>query len=266
MKRILGLLMAISLLSACQTKEYAKNPTVSVPAVTREEPKNPIDKDLIDWQSFEKRVDKTTATYQEYSQYFASNEKNDLKKRIVVFSLDETQKDLEESLKLALLCNGNFVIMERDKAKYQEALEHIAKDDKNALKALADTWHSHYLLLLGGKEKADTATLYELTDEPKSKPLAVQKETILQAVSEISHSGSQEEWKAEIASVPSAEKRVVIDAGSLDGVKKGDSFKIEGGDSEGEIVIEEVEEKYALAKLQGIETVSPGMKIQEIKN
>ncbi len=265
MERYLLLFFCIFFAISCQqNKEYVKNKPVEVPAITHQDPKNPIDTDLIDWKPFGKNVDKSSKTYQEYSSYFPKLDDASLKSRIVVASLEETLKPLEDKFKLALFCSGKFVVVERDIQKYQDSLLNISANQEEALQKLNDSLYSQYLLLIQKEQTQNKWTLYNLSEKKQLHEEMIPEENVLPLVSSISQDVSKQEWKGQIASQPLSDNKVIINAGSLDGVKKGDSFKVEG--EEEELIIEEVEEKYATSRIKGMKSLSKGMKIKELKS
>lgn len=99
---------------------------------------------------------------------------------------------------------------------------------------------------------------------------SIPEENVLPIIANISHDVSKADWKGQIASEPLPDNKVIINAGALDGVKKGDTFKVESPlKEEGEeeiLVIEEVEDKYATSRIKGMKSLSKGTNIKEVKS
>ncbi|NUM36219.1 MAG: hypothetical protein HUU50_16885 [Candidatus Brocadiae bacterium] len=271
MLRYILLLLCVFLAVSChQNKEYAKTKAVGVPEITHKDPKNPIDTELIDWKPYGKNIDTQSSTYKEYSSYFPKIENSALKNRIIVVSMEDSLKPWEEKFKLALFCTGKFVVVERDLEKYASVLQQIAQNPEEALKTLSNSLHSQYLLILKKEKNQSKWILYSLLEKKQLHEESIPEENVLPIIANISHDVSKADWKGQIASEPLPDNKVIINAGALDGVKKGDTFKVESPlKEEGEeeiLVIEEVEDKYATSRIKGMKSLSKGTNIKEVKS
>lgn len=265
MLRLVVVIFSICLVG-CQSAKYTTAEAPKVPEITHAAPKNPIDTELINWQPYGKNVDKTTGVPQKFtaalSKYHASDS---LKKRLMVVALDSALKEVEENLKLALFCSGNFVIMERPVDKHRETLTRLASQQEIPLTPLADSLYAQYLLLLTGEEKNPKVLGYNLLAGQALPERTITDKNVLLCAEHIVEELTPERWQGKITSSLTTDNTVVISGGSLDGIKKGDTFVVRSQTtqvSQEEIVIEEVEDKYAKARIMGADAAIKGMVIE----
>lgn len=263
MNKILSLICLLVMLG-CASREYTKVNTPGVPPVTHRDPENPYDKKLTDWKAYSASDEKTSQLYQQYCQHFSQSSGAYCKKRLVVGSLEESLKPLEEKLKLALYCSGSFVIMDRDAEQIQPALIGISQKKESELRQLVEILYAQYLLVLTGCEKDTKLFFYHLSEGKLIKEDTVREIDVLKIASDIVQRVSPSQWRG-VAAPGSSEGQIVVNAGAIDGIKAGDTFKLNAQEDEQDLdnllVVESVEEKYAIARIRGDKKVTQTISI-----
>lgn len=157
-------------------------------------------------------------------------------------SLSEKQKKIEDEIKMALHCSGKFVVVEPGQKDWEKDLEN---PESTKLAELAKSLYVQYALVLRDKKVA----VYDL-----NKGTVLREDmfdnNILGITKEISAKVEGEKLQCFAEPVVMENKsKVVVNLGKLDGVKAGDKLKvkIEEQEEEEELLIEEVEDKYATA-------------------
>lgn len=262
MNKLLLVIVCACMVWGCQ-KHHPAVPASSVPPPTHEAPTNPIDEELVDWKPFGQNVDKNSPQFKKYAQHFLPFDQGTLKNRIVVFADDEA-KMLSTKLKMALFSSGRFVIMERNTKKLRVALQDTSPEN---LKQLSTALYAQYLLKLNAEDQTKFQ-LYNLTQGNVIEQGNI-AEDVLPTASKIVDGVAKKPWEGKVASEVTSDNKVVLNVGALDNVKPGDSFKINDVELDAELeeepllVIEEIEDKYATARLRGAGKVSKGMNIRK---
>lgn len=262
------LALLVLVVIGCQSgRNYHQVQGPAVPAVTHESPKNPIDVELINWKPYGKNVDKTSQAYQEYAPAMSRLAGgSQLKKRIIVAALDDSLKAMQENFKMALYCSDNFVVMERALEPHAAVLRALAEGQSTVMKELADALQTQYLLLLTN----DQWMLCNLLENKVVRQEKMAESKVLGAAETIVQNVTPEKWQGKIVSqLP--DNKVVLNSGSLDGLKQGDTVAVAPADpnqqQEETIILDEVEDKYATGRIMGdSKQVSKGMKVQQVKS